>query len=44
MFRNSLTKPTKAPNLAMQEQVDDLWFCEAEKRGNLDEFISERLS
>lgn len=44
MFRKSLTEQTLAPNLRMQEKVDDLWYCEAEKRGNLDEFISERFS
>lgn len=44
MFRKSLTELGNAPTQTMQEKVDDLWFCESEKRGNLDEFISERFS
>ena len=30
-----------APTLADQESVDKLWFCEAERRGAMDEFIAE---
>lgn len=33
----------KAPTLREQEALDDLWYIEAEKRGNMDEFISERF-
>lgn len=46
MFRKSLTDlaDAPAPTQTMQEKVDDLWYCEAERRGNLDEFISERFS
>ena len=43
-FRKSLINNSKAPDLAMQEKVDDLWYCESERRINLDEFISERFS
>lgn len=46
IFRKSLTDlaDAPAPTQVMQEKVDQLWFCESEKRGNLDEFISERFS
>ena len=30
-----------APTLEDQEAVDKLWFCEAERRGAMDEFIAE---
>lgn len=43
-FRKSLMEQSKAPDLAMQEKVDSLWYCESERRINLDEFISERFS
>lgn len=37
MFRKSLTDlaDAPAPTQAMQEKMNDLWYCESEKRGNL---------
>ena len=43
-FRKSLINQSTTPNLEMQEKVDNLWYCESERRINLDEFISERFS
>ena len=36
-----LLRKGEAPNYQMQQRVDSLWLNEVEKRGLLDEFISD---
>jgi len=44
-LRNYLVsgKQAPAPTLEDQEAVDKLWFCEAERRGAMDEFLAEHF-